>query len=78
MATTIVLSDGTEITVETTIAPATGSISLANMASHISPSTDATYDLGTSSNRWRDLYLSGNSIIIGDTTLTSATGATGG
>src|SRR5210317_1686104 len=78
MATTIILSDGTEITVDTTVAPATGSISLANMQSHISPGSDSTFDLGTSSNRWRDLYLSGNSLIIGDTTLTSEAGATGG
>ena len=32
------------------------------IAGNIYPSDDITYDLGTSNNRWKDLYLSGNSI----------------
>ena len=33
--------------------------------SNILPSADATYDLGSSANRWRDLYISGASLHIG-------------
>jgi len=36
------------------------------ISSHILPSVDITYDLGSATNRWRDLYLSGNTIYIGD------------
>ena len=36
---------------------------------HLVPSTDITYDLGSSSLKWRDLYLSGNTIYLGDKTL---------
>jgi hypothetical protein len=32
---------------------------------HLVPSTDITYDLGSSSLKWRDLYLSGNTIHLG-------------
>lgn len=35
------------------------------------PAANVTHDLGSSSLRWRDLYLSGNSIILGAATLTS-------
>ncbi len=42
-------------------------------AGNIIPATDSTYDLGDSNRRWRDLYLSGNSIYLGATaTLTAA------
>ena len=32
---------------------------------HLLPHADSTYDLGSSSAKWRDLYLSGESIILG-------------
>jgi len=35
------------------------------------PSAQETYDLGSPSNRWRDLYLSGNSLRLGTSTITS-------
>ena len=38
---------------------------------HIIPSDNETYDLGSASNRFRDLYLSGSSITLGDASLTS-------
>jgi hypothetical protein len=39
------------------------------------PSANVTYNLGNSVNRWKDLFLSGNSIIIGDQNISSnATG----
>jgi len=37
-----------------------------NVNTNITPSLDITYDLGTANNRWRDLYLSGNTINLGD------------
>ena len=47
---------------------------LTAVASHILPAANVAYDLGSSSLRWRDLYLSGNSLVIGGATLT-ATGS---
>lgn len=38
---------------------------------HIVPSANITYDLGTSAMRYRDLYLSGGTITLGDVTLTT-------
>ena len=40
-------------------------------AGHVLPSADVTYDLGSSSNRFRDLYLSGSSIDLGGVTISS-------
>jgi hypothetical protein len=34
---------------------------------NIVPDTDIAYDLGSTSNRWRDVYLSGDTIYLGDT-----------
>jgi len=44
---------------------------LTNISSHIVPSANVTYDLGTSEKRWRDLYLSGSSIELGDAIITA-------
>jgi hypothetical protein len=38
---------------------------------HIIPETNIAYDLGTSTNRFRDIYLSGSSIYLGDAVITS-------
>jgi hypothetical protein len=38
------------------------------------PSDNVTYDLGSSSNRWRDLYLSGNTIDLGGVPISSSVG----
>ena len=38
------------------------------------PATNITYDLGNTTNRWRDLFLSGNTIYLGDTAITSDAG----
>ena len=38
---------------------------------HIIPVDNETYDLGSSSNRWRDLYLSGSTIYLGDQEITA-------
>jgi microcystin-dependent protein len=40
------------------------------VAGHIWPSSNLAYDLGSSNLRWRDLYLSGNTIDLGGTFLT--------
>ena len=44
---------------------------LDRVSSHIIPKTDDTYDLGTSSLRWRDLYVSGSTVDIGGMKLTN-------
>ena len=38
----------------------------ADIASHILPDITETYDLGSADKRWRDIYLSGQSITLGD------------
>ncbi len=38
---------------------------VSRVASHLIPSADETWDLGTSANRWRDLYLSGGTLHMG-------------
>jgi len=38
---------------------------------HIIPETNIAYDLGTSTNRFRDIYLSGSSIYLGNAVITS-------
>ena len=53
----------------------TGAVNLnGTVKGHIVPSTNIAYDLGSSSFRFRDLYLSGSSIILGNATIT-ATGS---
>lgn len=41
------------------------------VAGHILPSADVTYDLGSAGNKFRDLYLSGSSITLGDQEITT-------
>ena len=45
-----------------------------NLNASLLPTTDVTYDLGSASYRWKDLYLSGSSIKLGSATIT-ATGS---
>ena len=53
----------------------TGAVNLnGTVKGHVIPFTNIAYDLGSASNRFRDLYLSGSSIKLGDATITS-TGA---
>lgn len=44
---------------------------------HLFPSSNVAYDLGSSNYRWRDIYLSGNTINLGETTISRDT-STGG
>ena len=46
-----------------------GSTDLSAITESIIPDTDVTYDLGTSSKRFRDLYLSGSTIDLGGATM---------
>jgi filamentous hemagglutinin len=43
-----------------------------NVLGSLIPSANVAYDLGSTSQRWRDLYLSGNSIQLGAATITSS------
>jgi hypothetical protein len=79
------VNDGTSTQwVETTTRSSTGANrSLSNLTAntainqHLIPAANVTYDLGTSSLRWRDLYLSGNTIDLGGTAIkTTANGVT--
>jgi hypothetical protein len=45
-------------------------------AGSLVPSANVSYDLGTANLRWRDLYLSGSSIVLGDAQITSGAGNT--
>jgi hypothetical protein len=46
-------------------------LSVTQFTSDLIPDTDVTYDIGNTSSRWKDLYLSGNSIYLGNSTITS-------
>jgi hypothetical protein len=48
-------------------------VDFTSMVSDVVPRTTDTYDLGSPSRRWRDLYLSGDSLYLGDA-LVTATG----
>lgn len=50
-------------------------VNFANIAGNVSPSANVTYDLGSPNYRWRDLWLSGNTINLGSASL-SAVGNT--
>lgn len=49
-------------------------INFANVSSSIFPSANVTYDLGNTSNSWRDLYLSGNTVNIGGASISVDSG----
>jgi hypothetical protein len=46
-------------------------VDLSAVDQHILPDTDVTYDLGSATNRFRDLYLSGNTINLGGATISA-------
>jgi hypothetical protein len=48
-----------------------GNVDLSSVAQSIVPAADVTYDLGTESKRWRDLFLSGNTINLGGATIST-------
>ena len=65
------IGDGTSAGGKDIVTAALGSVT-----GHIVPATDSTYDLGDSSKKFRDLYLSGNSIYLGDNLILSNQGGT--
>jgi hypothetical protein len=55
-----------------TILGASGEVvDFTSMVSNVVPRTTDTYDLGSPSRKWRDLYLSGDSLYLGDAVVTS-------
>jgi hypothetical protein len=46
-------------------------VDLTSIGSNLLPTTTTTFDLGSSSKRWRDLYLSGNTIDLAGATISS-------
>jgi cytoskeletal protein CcmA (bactofilin family) len=46
-------------------------VDLTTLGSSVIPRTTETFDLGSSSKKWRDLYLSGSSLYIGDAVITA-------
>jgi len=46
-----------------------GTLTSLNVAGNVIPGANNQYDLGTNANRWRDLYLSGNTIYLGDASI---------
>lgn len=60
----------------TTLGNATSDIITPNalFAGSLVPSANVTYDLGTTTKRWKDLYLAGTTIYLGGTTLTDTSG----
>jgi len=49
-------------------------VDLRNLASDLIPRSTEQYDLGAANKRWRDLYLSGSSLYLGDAVITSVDG----
>jgi hypothetical protein len=79
------LTVGTSFIANTTGVYHTGVLSVGNTTTqHIVPAANITYDIGTATMRYRDLYLSGNTINLGDIKLStngtafSVANATGG
>ena len=59
------------VLVRQTVQGGGGSANLSAISESILPDTNEAYDLGSSSKKFRDLYLSGTSLILGSTTITS-------
>ena len=54
-----------------TVANFSAGTDLTSISSSLLPATNITHDLGSSSKRWRDLYLSGNTIDLNGATISS-------
>jgi len=71
---TITLPDATTTLVgtDTTQTLTNKTLGATTISGHLIPSANITYDLGSSANRFRDLYLSGSTIQLGSATLSSS------
>src|SRR5210317_2545447 len=71
---TITLPDATDTLVgkATTDTLTNKTLGATTIAGHLTPDTNETYDLGSSSFKFRDIYLSGTSINLGDATITAS------
>jgi len=50
-----------------------GNATQVTVSGNLNPNANVTYDLGNTTSRWRDLYLAGNTIFIGDQTISANT-----
>ena len=55
---------------------ATAATAQIDITGNLVPTSNITFDLGTTSLRWNDLYLAGNSIFLGNTTIKNTSGNT--
>src|SRR6056300_751860 len=76
--TSTATTDTITLNIDSTVATLTGTQTLTNktlgattIAGHLIPDTNETYDLGSSSFKFRDIYLSGTSINLGNATITA-------
>jgi hypothetical protein len=60
------LASSPNLTFDNNTLTVTGNIEVGLVGSDLLPAADITYDLGNTNLRWRDLYLSGNTIYLGD------------
>ena len=74
----ISLTDGGNVDLTTALGNVAGNYGDSNVTSHLStldgsiiPDSDEAYDLGSSTNKFRDLYLSGNTITLGTTNISA-------
>ena len=72
-ATTLTASGATTLDDDVTLGNATGDdiTVTGRLASHLVPKTNDTYDLGTSSLRWRTAYLAASTLDLGGATISS-------
>lgn len=70
-AEAIVLANANIIAIQNTVANITNA-NLESITGNLSPSANITYDLGSPDRRWRDLYLSGNTINLGSASISAS------
>jgi hypothetical protein len=66
-----ITSVGTLTTLSVAGNASVGNLLATAVVSNLIPNSNVTYNLGNSTNRWNDLYLSGNSVFLGDVTLSA-------
>ena len=77
MAAVAVAASAAALTAKTSSYATTGSnafVGNQTISGSLIPAVNIAYDLGSSSNRWKDLYLSGSTIYLGEAILSATTG----